>query len=366
MGNGVRPLLSTAFVGISISLSACATPQEGTFAPVLNPVTVTNKSLRDLPPAQNRVAVAVYDYADQTGQFKAGETFQTLSKAVTQGATAILVKALQDAGNRHWFTVIERQQLNNLLKERQIIKEMRRTYLGEQAINPQALPPLLFAGVLLEGGIIGYDTNTLTGGAGARYLAIGGDVKYRQDTVTVYLRAVSTKTGEVLVNVTAHKTIASFGIHGDAFKFVAFDKLLETEAGITKNEPDQLAVQQAIEKAVYALIMEGTEAGLWAFTDQRAQKELLGTYRAEKADAGYEEAAADKPKGWMDGIFGSESTSATVVASKSKRIASGGNRDAANGEKTGAALDSPWQAQTADTIVDAAESSKASAGTKKQ
>ena len=365
MGNGVRPLLSTAFVGILISLSACATPQEGTFAPVLNPVTVINRSLRDLPPAQNRVAVAVYDYADQTGQFKAGETFQTLSKAVTQGATAILVKALQDAGNRHWFTVIERQQLNNLLKERQIIKEMRRTYLGEKDINPQALPPLLFAGVLLEGGIVGYDTNTLTGGAGARYLGIGGDVKYRQDTVTVYLRAVSTKTGEVLVNVTAHKTIASFGIHGDAFKFVAFDKLLETEAGITKNEPDQLAVQQAIEKAVYAMIMEGTELGLWAFADQHAQKQLLGTFRTEKADAGYEEAAADKQKDWIDGIFGGEPTSATVVASKSKRIANGGSRDAANGAKTGTAPDAPWQAQTTDT-VSAAESGKASVGTKKQ
>ena len=341
MGNGVRPLLLTTFVGISVSLSACATPQEGTFAPVLNPVTVTNRSLRDLPPAQSRVAVAVYDYADQTGQFKSGETFQTLSKAVTQGATAILVKALQDAGNRQWFTVIERQQLNNLLKERQIIKEMRRTYLGEQAVNPQALPPLLFAGLLLEGGIVGYDTNTLTGGTGARYLGIGGDVKYRQDTVTVYLRAVSTKTGEVLVNVTAHKTIASFGIHGDAFKFVAFDKLLEIEAGITKNEPDQLAVQQAIEKAVYALIMEGTELGLWAFTDQRAQKELSEAYRAEKADAGYEEAGAEKPKGWMDSVFGGEATSATVV--------SGGSKHVASGAKASTAASGPaWQAQTAD------------------
>ena len=352
----------TGFAGILVSLSACATPQEGTFAPVLNPITVTNKSLRDLPPAQGRVAVAVYDYADQTGQFKTGETFQTLSKAVTQGATAILVKALQDAGNRSWFTVVERQQLNNLLKERQIIKEMRRTYLGEKDTNPQALPPLLFAGMLLEGGIIGYDTNTLTGGAGARYLAIGGDVKYRQDTVTVYLRAVSTKTGEVLANVTAHKTIASFGIHGDAFKFVAFDKLLETEAGITKNEPDQLAIQQAIEKAVYSLIMEGAELGLWSFADQRAQKELLGAYRSEKADAGYEEAVADKPKGWVDSIFGGEPSSATVVSSRSKRMPISGNLAAASGAKAERTpSDTSWQAQT-----DTAESGKASVGTEKQ
>ncbi len=317
--------LLSVFSVVSV-LSACATPQEGVFEPVLNPVTGINQTLRDLPPAQSRVAVAVYDYADQTGQFKPSETFQTLSKAVTQGASAILVKALHDAGNRQWFTVIERQQLNNLLKERQIIKEMRRTYLGEKVINPQALPPLLFAGVILEGGIIGYDTNTLTGGAGARYLGIGGDVKYRQDTVTVYLRAVSTKTGEVLLNVTAHKTIASYGIRGDAFKFIAFDRLLEAEAGITKNEPDQLAVQQAIEKAVYALIMEGSELGLWGFKDKDAQAALVAAYRAEKLGEGQYDAVAG---GWRATI-GQEVRYGDKPASVSKDAAPTNATKAAN------------------------------------
>ena len=310
----MRLLLISSAATLLLSLAGCATPEESLIQPVLNPVTTTNKTLLSLPPAKARVAVAVYDYSDQTGQFKPSDTFQTLSKAVTQGGSAILVKALQDAGNRQWFTVIERQQLNNLLKERQIIKEMRHTYLGEDRVNPQALPPLLFAGVLLEGGIIGYDTNTLTGGAGARYLGIGGDVKYRQDTVTVNLRAVSTKTGEVLVNVTTHKTIASFGIQGDAFKFVAFDKLLETEAGITKNEPDQLAVQQAIEKAVYAVIMEGTEVGLWQFADPVAQAALLRDYHTEKIEAGHDEVRADRPRGLMDDLFGDEPTSASATA----------------------------------------------------
>jgi curli production assembly/transport component CsgG len=134
----VRSLSFSGALALSLSLAACTTPQEGKFAPVINPVTTTNRSLLTLPPAKARVAVAVYEYADQTGQFKASENFQTLSRAVTQGGNAILVKALQDAGNRQWFTVIERAQLNNLLKERQIIKEMRRTYLNEQGINPQA------------------------------------------------------------------------------------------------------------------------------------------------------------------------------------------------------------------------------------
>jgi curli production assembly/transport component CsgG len=317
----VRSLSFSGALALSLSLAACTTPQEGKFAPVINPVTTTNRSLLTLPPAKARVAVAVYEYADQTGQFKASENFQTLSRAVTQGGNAILVKALQDAGNRQWFTVIERAQLNNLLKERQIIKEMRRTYLNEQGINPQALPPLLFAGMLLEGGIIGYDTNTLTGGAGARYLGIGGDVKYRQDTVTVYLRGVSTKTGEVLLNVTTHKTIASFGIQGGAFKFVEIDRLLEAEAGITKNEPDQLAVQQAIEKAVYSLIMEGAETGLWQFADPVAQAALLKDYREEKIAAGHEELEPEKPKGFMGDLFGGEATSSTTPATPASTVA---------------------------------------------
>ena len=309
-----------SIAAVASVLTACATPGEGIVKPVLNPITDMNLTLRNLPPAQSPVAVAVYEYADQTGQFKSNETYQTLSKAVTQGATAILIKALQDAGSRQWFTVIERQQLNNLLKERQIIKEMRRAYLGEKGVNPQALPPLLFAGVILEGGIIGYDTNTLTGGAGARYLGIGGDVKYRQDTVTVYLRAVSTKTGEVLVNVTAHKSTASYGIHGDAFKFIAFDRLLEAEAGITKNEPDQLAVQQAIEKGVYALIMEGAGLGLWSFKDKDAQAALIAAYRAEKFDEGEYDAATGS---WRTEIgqeirYGDSKTSASAAPVPSK------------------------------------------------
>ena len=136
-------------------------------------VTETQSSLRSLPPPRERAAVAVYDFQDQTGQFKPSSAgVQTLSKAVTQGSTSVLLKALQDAGNRSWFTVIERENLDNLLKERQIIREMRRQYLGEEDVNEAALPPLLFAGIILEGGIIGYDTNTITGGAGARFLGI--------------------------------------------------------------------------------------------------------------------------------------------------------------------------------------------------
>ncbi len=244
--------------------------------------TQTQNLLNQLPAPQRPVAIAVYGFTDQTGQFKPSAQGQTLSRAVTQGASSMLVKALQDAGSRNWFTVVERERLDNLLKERQIIGEMRKRYLGEQEVDPNALPALLFAGVLLEGGIVGYDTNTVTGGAGAAFLGIGARTEYRQDTVTVYLRAVSVRTGEVLANVTASKTIASQALGASAFKFVAFRELLEAEAGITSNEPDQVALQQAIEKAVYGLVLEGVELDLWRFNDMAAAGPLLAAYRAER------------------------------------------------------------------------------------
>lgn len=249
--------------------------------------TQTQTLLNALPAPDREIAVAVYGFTDQTGQFKPTEAGQTLSRAVTQGASSMLVKALQDAGNREWFTIVERERLDNLLKERQIISEMRKRYLGEEVIDANALPALLFAGVLLEGGIVGYDTNTVTGGMGAAFLGIGGSTQYRQDTVTVYLRAVSVRTGEVLTTVTASKTIASRAIGASAYRFVAFKELLEAEFGITSNEPDQVALQQAVEKAVYGLVMEGVDLNLWRFSDMQAASPLMELYRKER-DGVYE------------------------------------------------------------------------------
>lgn len=286
---------SLCLAAASLAISGCATVgQDGrdafaerTSLAYFPKKTQTQNLLNELPPPQRPVAIAVYGFTDQTGQFKPTTAGQTLSRAVTQGAGSILVNSLQEAGERSWFTVVERERLDNLLKERQIISEMRRRFLGEETTDPNALPALLFAGVLLEGGIVGYDTNTVTGGAGAALLGIGARTEYRQDTVTVYLRAVSVRTGEVLTSVQASKTIASQSLGASAFKFVAFRELLEAEAGITSNEPDQVALQQAIEKAVYGLVLEGVELDLWKFQDMAAAQALMSTYRAER-DGVYE------------------------------------------------------------------------------
>jgi curli production assembly/transport component CsgG len=281
----MRIAYTVAAVLLAASLAGCAfapKPAAMTKLPIYPNKTTSTTMLNNLPRAEAPVAVAVYGFGDQTGQFKPSNLGQTLSRAVSQGGSSMLVRSLQESGNRGWFTIVEREQLKDLLNERQIIRDMRAQYLGEKGVNPQALPALLFAGVLLEGGVVGYDTNTVTGGAGAAMLGIGATAKYQQDTVTVYLRAVSVKTGEVLTSVTASKTITSYALDANVFRYVASDKILETENGFTTNEPGMLALQQAIDKAVYGLIMEGVDLKLWNFADPTAAAPFVQRYHDER------------------------------------------------------------------------------------
>jgi len=245
------------------------------------------KELVSLPPPKEPIILVVYKFRDQTGQYKPGTGTTGWSTAVTQGATSMLIKALQDAGAGKWFTVLERESLPNLLNERKIIRQTRKQYDNSAKKNGtkngnHALPPLLFAPILLEGGIIAYESNLLTGGLGARYLGIGGSTEYSRDTVTIYLRAVSVKTGRVIKSVNTSKTIFSFSLNGAAFKFIGFQGLLEAEAGFTTNEPPQMAVLEAIEKAVYSMVIEGVIEGLWSFQDPVQGRRFVKRYLKEK------------------------------------------------------------------------------------
>lgn len=219
--------------------------------------------LRDLPPPERKPVVAVYDFPDLTGQRKDKDNVASLSSAVTQGGTSLLIDALKNAGHGQWFTVVERNGLDNLAKERQLVRQTREEYLGSEA---NKLKPMLFAGLILQGGIVGYDSNLVTGGAGARYLGIGADTQYRKDQVIIALRAVSVETGEVLMNVQVSKTIISYGNSLSVFKFVDVGtKLIEGEAGMTENEAGTMATKIAIEAAVVELIKQGKEKGYWSY-----------------------------------------------------------------------------------------------------
>jgi len=242
----------------------------------------STRILLDLPTAQSPIEVAVYNFSDQTGQYKSVENGSTFSTAVSQGATTILIKALEDSG---WFIPIERENLSNLSTERNIIRNTKQEYIKNLNPNEPPLPPLLYAGLLLEGGIISYDTNIITGGIGARYFGIGGSTQYRQDRITVYLRAVSTSNGEILKTIYVSKTILSQALDASLFRFVKFQRLLEFETGVTQNEPMQLAVKDAIEKAVHDLIIEGIQDKYWG-TQEGVQKdkELVDEYLKIKAE----------------------------------------------------------------------------------
>ena len=230
--------------------------------------TPTKELLKDMPDLINtptdgegnpvKITVAVYAFPDETGQRKQ----VGLSTAVSQGADVWVIQSLMAVGEGNWFSVVERASLDNLVKERQLIRSTRELYDGAQSTD--SLAPMLFAGLILEGGIVGYDTNTTSGGAGARFLGLGANDQYRTDQVTVSLRLVSVQTGEILLTVSATKTIASTSNGADVFRFLDLGtRALEIESGNAANEPVNYAIRTAIEYAVLQMVYEGKELGLW-------------------------------------------------------------------------------------------------------
>ena len=228
------------------------------------------KQLNSLPTVDgNRITIAVYTFADKTGQRKTVDQYASFSSAVTQGAESWLIDALRIAGQGSWFQVLERASLDNLIKERQLIAQTRESFFGKEA---EKLSPLLFAGIIAEGGIIGYDTNVLTGGAGASLLGISGSTQYRKDVVTVSLRFISVQTGEVLLSVAVTKTITSVATSANLFKFYEHGVTpAESEIGLTANEPNTIAVRSAIDQAVIEIIHQGAKTGLWKFVTANNQ-----------------------------------------------------------------------------------------------
>lgn len=207
------------------------------------------------------ITIAVYGFTDKTGQKKPSTNLALFSSAVTQGAEVFLIKALQDS--KSWFKVVERVGLDNVIKERQLIRNQREVYEGK---NAKPLRPMTIAGVMLEGGIIGYDSNIRSGGNGARFLGIGASEQYRVDEVVISLRLISVSSGEVLLTNAVSKTIYSTGHDLAVFKFVdQATKALELESGAALNEPTTYAVRVAIEQAVYEMVIDGEKKGLWRF-----------------------------------------------------------------------------------------------------
>ncbi|WP_028771528.1 CsgG/HfaB family protein [Shewanella waksmanii] len=233
----------------------------------LNPMSETMQALQAKQGPKYPIPVAVYSFRDQTGQYKPQQNVSSFSTAVTQGATSMLVQTLLDS---KWFTPVEREGLQNLLTERKISKKQ-----PKQA-SDKVVPQLTNARLLLEGGIISYETNINTGGAGVEYYGIGASEMYREDQVTIYLRAVDVHTGKVLMSVSTTKRVFSQEMRAGLIRFTSLNRLAEAEVGFTTNEPVQFCVLQAIELAVSEIVDKGVALGYWSPATEVQTESTLG------------------------------------------------------------------------------------------
>ncbi len=222
-----------------------------------------SNELKNLPAAKVKPTIAIYpnSFKDLTGQRRSNSTFALFSTAITQAPEAFLIRAFKHTANGEFFKVVERVGLDDLTKERQLIRSTRKEFKEDTKMKP-----LLFAGLLVQGGVISYEANLQSGGIGARYLGIGNSKSYREDTVTISLRLVSVSTGEILTETLVFKSILSTSISQDIFRFIeAGTELVEVEGGIAENESVSIALQKAIETGVLNIIRIGIDRGYWEY-----------------------------------------------------------------------------------------------------
>lgn len=258
-------------------LSGCLTaPPKQAAKPTLMPRAQSYQDLTHLPEPAGKLFVSVYNIQDETGQFKPYPA-SNFSTAVPQSATAMLVSALKDSG---WFIPLERQGLQNLLNERKIIRAAQEN--GTAAVNNQRqLSSLVAANVLIEGSIIGYESNVKSGGAGARFFGIGASTQYQLDQIAVNLRVVDVNTGQVLSSVNTSKTILSYEVQAGVFRYIDYQRLLEGEIGYTTNEPVMLCVMSAIETGVIYLVNDGIKRNLWSLKNPKdVSSPILERYKS--------------------------------------------------------------------------------------
>jgi len=256
---------------LALSLSSCAVLNENSDLVLTKKIQSTStielqsEELKNLPAAKSRPTIAIYpnSFKDLTGQRRSNSTFALFSTAITQAPEAFLIRAFKHTSGGKFFRVVERVGLDDLTKERQLIRSTRQEFEEDNKMKP-----LLFAGLLVQGGVVSYEANLKSGGAGARYLGIGSSKQYREDAVTISLRLVSVSTGEVLTETLVSKSILSTSISQDIFRFIETGtELVEIEGGVAENESVSIALQKAIETGVLNIIKIGIERGYWEYED---------------------------------------------------------------------------------------------------
>ena len=266
----MKPLLNSLLAS-TLLFSGCTAFQGAKQPPFIAPAPLTER-LNSLPELDGEpIYLGVSNFKDLTGQRKQSDNYASFSAAVTQGAEAWLIESLLESNG--WFKVLERGQLDSIMRERAVVQQTRQDFTDD---DDTGLKPMLFAGLLVHGGIISYDTNTVSGGIGAAYLGIGAHGQHRKDVVTVSIRLVSTLTSEILLSSTVSKTIYSTALGSDMFKYVK-DALnpLEIEIGFAKNELVSVATRAAIDLAILNLINKGEEKKMWKFKEPEITEEPI-------------------------------------------------------------------------------------------
>ncbi len=264
----MKPLLNSLLAS-TLLFSGCTAFQGAKQPPFIAPAPLTER-LNSLPELDGEpIYLGVSNFKDLTGQRKQSDNYASFSAAVTQGAEAWLIESLLESNG--WFKVLERGQLDSIMRERAVVQQTRQDFTDD---DETGLKPMLFAGLLVHGGIISYDTNTVSGGVGAAYLGIGAHEQHRKDVVTVSIRLVSTLTSEILLSSTVSKTIYSTAVGSDVFKYVK-DALnpLEIEIGFAKNELVSVATRAAIDLAILNLINKGEKKKMWKFKEPKITEE---------------------------------------------------------------------------------------------
>jgi len=235
---------------ILILLTGCATNQKRIKQPTYDENVYSQAFMKTFP--QEKLNVSIFEFKDYTGKYQGALNGQSVySKVVTQDPESVLIAKLLASD---WFNVLERTVLKNILTERKL----------SELSNKEKLSKLEYSRYALAGGIIDYESNTLTGGLGAKYFGIGGSTEYRADQMTISLRLIDIETGSILSSTVLTDQVYSYGLSLGVFQFVSYKKLLEAEGGFTRNEPKILVLNSLLEESVKQLIQDSIELGIFS------------------------------------------------------------------------------------------------------
>ncbi|WP_239551227.1 CsgG/HfaB family protein [Halanaerobacter jeridensis] len=206
-------------------------------------VTKVTQLLAALPEPESKAKIAVYNIVDKTGQVK-----DIGSSVVTQGATDMMITALQRSRQ---FIILDRVNFVNLMNE-QNLKTKGRLRQGE---GPQ-ISRMTGSDYVLSGGVTEYQVDKATGGLGLKIAGVGGSNKYATASTAIDLRLTDTTTGEVVWAVSLKKEIKGEKIGIQTFAFIG-NNVVEFETGKGKQEVINLVVRTLLEEAVFKLYQSG-------------------------------------------------------------------------------------------------------------